>query len=154
MLTQLVAFNVDGQQYALGLQSVQRVVRMVEITPLPKSPEVVLGVVDLGSTILPVLSMRKRFGRPEAEIDLNDQLIVAETRTRTLAVAVSSVTGVIERTRKEITQAEDVVPGVEYVEGITRLGDGLLFIHDLDRFLSVEEESELQGVLSQARERG
>jgi purine-binding chemotaxis protein CheW len=154
MLNQLVAFILGEQQYALRLKAVQRVVRTVEITPLPKAPEVVLGVIDLQGSIIPVMSMRKRFGSPEPETSLSDQFIVADTATRTVALVVNSVIGVVERTPEEVAEAGKIVPGAQYVEGMTRLEDGILFIHDLDRFLSKKEEQQLDGVLAQGASRG
>jgi purine-binding chemotaxis protein CheW len=153
MLNQLVAFILDEQQYALPLTTVQRVVRMVEVTPLPKAPEIVLGVIDFQGTIIPVMSMRKRFGLLEPETSLSDQLIVADTATRSVAVVVNSVTGVVERTPEDVTKAEKIVPGLPYVEGITRLEGGILFIHNLEHFLSKNEEQQLDGLLAQAAER-
>ena len=150
MLNQLVAFILGEQQYALPLTTVQRVVRMVEVTPLPKAPEIVLGVIDFQGNIIPVMSMRKRFGLPEPETSLGDQLIVADTATRSVALVVNSVTGVVERTGEDVAEAEHIVPGLQYVEGITRLQGGILFIHNLERFLSKNEGEQLDGLLVQA----
>jgi purine-binding chemotaxis protein CheW len=63
---------------------------------------------------------------------------------------VNSVTGVLERTAEEVTEAEKIVPGAQYVESITRLEGGILFIHNLEHFLSKKEERQLDGVLAQA----
>ena len=150
MLNQLVAFTLGEQQYALPLTTVQRVVRMVEVTPLPKAPEIVLGVIDFQGNIIPVMSMRKRFGFSEPETSLGDQLIVADTATRSVALVVNSVTGVVERTGEDVAEAEQIVPGLQYVEGITRLQGGILFIHNLERFLSKNEGEQLDGLLVQA----
>jgi len=150
MVNQLVAFILGEQQYALPLTTVKRVVRMVEVTPLPKAPEVVRGVIDLQGNIIPVMNMRKRFGLVEPETGLSDQLIVADAGERSVALVVNSVIGVVERTTEEVTAAEKIVPGAQYVEGITRLEGGLLLIHDLDRFLSEKEERQLEGLLAQA----
>src|SRR6266852_4862003 len=128
MLHQLVAFTLGEQRYALPLTTVQRVVRMVEVTPLPKAPEIVLGVIDLQGDIIPIMSMRKRFGLPEPETSLTDQLIVADTATRSVALVVNSVIGVVEQTAAKVIETEKIVPGAQFVEGITRLEDGILFI--------------------------
>ncbi|HEX3822169.1 MAG TPA: chemotaxis protein CheW [Candidatus Sulfotelmatobacter sp.] len=150
MLNRLVAFILGEQQYALPLATVERVVRMVEVTPLPKAPEVVLGVIDLQGNIIPVMSMRKRLGIAEPEISLFDQLIVANAGARSVALVVNSVTGIVERTAEEVTDTETIVPGAQYVEGMTRLEDGILFIHDLARFLSPKEKRELDTLMAQA----
>lgn len=150
MLNQLVVFTLDERLYALPLARVQQVFRVVEITPLPKAPVIVLGVINLQGSIIPVMSMRIRFGLPEPEASLNDHIIVADTATRTIGLLVNSVTGVIERTPEEVTGAEKIVPGMRYVEGITKTEDGILFIHNVDRFLSVKEDQQLDGLLAQA----
>ncbi len=150
MLSQLVAFILGEQQYALPLTAVERVVRMVEVTPLPSAPEVVIGVIDLQGNIIPVMSMRQRFGMTEPEASLSDQLIVADAGARRVALVVNSVIGVVERMAEEVTAAEKIVHGAQYVEGITRLQGGLLFIHDLDRFLSKKEERQLDSLLVRA----
>ncbi len=150
MLNQLVAFTLGEQQYALPLATVRRVLRMVEVTPLPSAPEVVLGVIDIGGEITPVMSMRKRLGMTEPETSLDDQLVVADAGARSVALVVNAVTGIVERTDEEVTEAAEIVPGVRYVEGMTRLQGGILFIHDLNRFLSKKEARQLDGVLAQA----
>jgi purine-binding chemotaxis protein CheW len=121
---------------------------MVEATPLPKAPEIVLGVVSLHGTVVPVLSIRRRLGLIETEASLSDQLIVADTACRIVALVVDAVIGVVERSTEEITEAKRIVPGAQYVEGIARLEEGMLFIHDLDHFLSQHEESQLHGALA------
>ena len=57
------------------------------------------------------------------------------------------VTGVIECAEKDITSASAIVPGMEYVEGVARLKDGMILIHDLARFLSLEEKAVLEQAL-------
>jgi purine-binding chemotaxis protein CheW len=150
MLNQLVVFTLDAQLYALSLASVQRVMRVVEVTPVPKAPAIVAGVIDVQGRIIPVMSMRKRFGLPETECSLSDQIIVADTATRSVALIVNSVTGVIARAAEEITETKTIVPGAQYVEGITKLAGDILFIHNIDRFLSQKEERQLDGLLAQA----
>jgi purine-binding chemotaxis protein CheW len=150
-LNRLVVFTLNRQPYALRLESVRQVLRMVEITALPKSPDIALGVVNLHGTIVPVLSIRRRVGLPEIEGSLTDQLIVADTASRSVALVVDAVTGIVERATEEITKAARVVPGTEYVEGIAKLEEGLLFIHNLDLFLSHQEESQLHDALAKAQ---
>ena len=141
---QLLVFTLDEQRYALHLSAVERVVRVIEITPLPKAPEIVLGVINMHGRIIPVVDTRKRFRLRECEIGLSDQLIIANTDTRPVALIVDSVTGVTEQSKDTIVQAEKIVPGTEYVEGVLKLDDGMVLIHDLDGFLSLKEEKALE----------
>ncbi len=143
----LVIFTLDEQRYALHLSAVERVVLVVEVTLLPKAPEIVLGVINMQGRIIPVMNIRKRFRLPEREISLSDQLITARTSSWTVALVVDSVSGVAERSAQEVIAAEKILPGMEYVEGAAKLEDGIVFIHDLDRFLSLEEEKQLNDAM-------
>jgi purine-binding chemotaxis protein CheW len=139
----LVVFTLDEQRYALRLEAVERIVCLVEVTPLPKAPEIVLGVVNVQGRVLPVINIRRRFRLPEREEDLRDRLILARTSRRPVALAVDAVGAVVEGTVDEVIPAESIVSGTDYVDGVVKLADGLVLIHDLERFLSLEEEKEL-----------
>jgi purine-binding chemotaxis protein CheW len=139
-IDQVVVFTLEGQQYALPLSAVERIIHAVEITPLPKAPDIVLGVINMQGKIIPVINIRKRFRLPEREIKLRDQLIVANTSRQTVALVADEVSGVIERSEQEIISAEKIFPGMGYVKGVVKLEDGMILIHDIDKFLSLGEE--------------
>jgi len=143
----LIVFSLDEQRYALPLPAADRVVRMVAITPLPNAPDIILGVVNFQGRVIPVINMRRRFGLPEREIALTDQLIVAHTARRPVALVADAVLDVIACAAQSLIAAENILPGVEYVEGVVKLSDGLILIHDLDKFFSLEEESSLDQAL-------
>jgi purine-binding chemotaxis protein CheW len=146
-LNSLVVLILDEQHYALHLSVVERIIRVVEITPLPKAPEIVLGVINVRGRIIPVVNLRRRFGLPDQELSLSDQLIIAHTLRCGVALVVDAVSGIVERPDHEVVSTDNVVPGIEYVQGIMRLDDGLIMIHDLDTFLSLEEEAALDEAL-------
>jgi purine-binding chemotaxis protein CheW len=146
---QIVIFYLDGQQYALHLSAVARVVRVVEVTPLPKAPEFVLGVVNLQGRIIPVFNIRQRFRLPERELNLSDQLIVAQTSARTVGLVVDSVMGVVDLAGPELVGAHHILPELEYIEGAAKLEDGIVLIHNLEQFLSLEESRALDQVMPQ-----
>jgi purine-binding chemotaxis protein CheW len=141
---QLVVFTLDNHRYAVHLAAVERAVRVVEITPLPKAPGVVSGVINLQGRIVPVLNIRKRFRLPDRETNLSDQLLIARTAQRTVALVVDAVCDVIDHIPQETTAPPTIVPGLEYLVGVVKLADGMLFIHDLDDFLSLDEEDALK----------
>ena len=144
---QLVTFLLGDRRYALHLRAVERVIPSVDITPLPKAPEIVLGLINLRGKIIPVLNVRRRFSLPERQIELQDHFIIASTSRRIVALPVDSTGGVIEVSDQEVTAASEVLSGVEHVDGVVRLTSGMLLIHDLERFLSLEEEATLDGAL-------
>jgi purine-binding chemotaxis protein CheW len=146
---QLVVFDLEGQRYALPVSAVDRVLPMVSVSSLPHAPTVALGVINLYAQILPVLDLRRRFGLLPCEYGLAARLLVVRTSRRVLALPVDEVLGVREVATEAVTPPEAVLPGTEHVSGIVALPDGLLFIHDLEACLSLEEEQELTHALEE-----
>jgi len=144
---QLLVFRLEGQGYALYLSVVEKVVRAAEITPLPKAPEVVLGVINWMGRVVPVVDLRARFRFPSREIDLADRLIFARTAKRLVALLADAVDGVLSSAGEDVVAPDRIVPGLEYVEGVVKIADGLVLIHDLDKFLSLDEETMLDNAL-------
>jgi purine-binding chemotaxis protein CheW len=150
MASQFVVFVLDAQRYALRLSAVDRVVRVVHITPLSKAPAIVLGVVNVQGRVIPVISLRRRLRLPDREIALTDQLIVAHTARRPVALVADAVTDVLECSEQVLTVATSILPGVEHLAGVVTLDDGLILVHDLDTFLSLEDEQSLERALETA----
>jgi purine-binding chemotaxis protein CheW len=143
----LVAFRLEDQRYALHLSVVERVLRMVAVSPLPKAPAIVLGVVNFHGQVIPVLDLQRRFGLSSRSYGPSSTLLVAQTNRQRLALPVDEVLGVQEVAAEIVTLPAAVCPGIGLVVGIAALPDGVLFIHDLDAFLSLDEEQRLTEAL-------
>lgn len=146
-MLQLVVFVIEGERYALPLPAVERVLPMVAVSPLPKAPAIALGVINLHGQVIPVVDIRRRFDLPPRDYGLTARLLVARTIRRLLALPVDEVLGVREVAAEAVIPPEAVLPGIGHVAGIVALADGLLFIHDLDAFLSLDEEQQLTEAL-------
>jgi purine-binding chemotaxis protein CheW len=145
---QYVVFSLDEQSFALRLSAVERVIRAVAVTPLPNLPENVLGIFNMQGQIMPAFNTRKRFHLPEREMNLSDQLVVARARTRRVALVVDAVSGINEIEEEQVVATEEILPGIEHIEGVVKLGDSLILIHDLNKFLSLDEEKALDAGMS------
>lgn len=147
-----VVLHLGDMRVALPLQCVERVVRAAQLTALPAAPEIVLGVLNVAGQVIPAVNMRRRFRLPEHEISLTDQFIIAHAGIRTVALVADAVSGVFEHAGPDVVDAETILPGLEYIEGIMKLDDGLILIHNLDRFLSLEEASSLDRAMAMSAE--
>jgi purine-binding chemotaxis protein CheW len=145
----LVVFRIDRQRYAIELDVVERIIRAVEVTPLPHAPSIVIGVIDMEGHVLPVLNLRRRFRLAERAITPSDQFLIARTAARTVALVVDITEGVIDVAGAGIVDANQVVPGVGQIRGVVHREDGLVLIHDLEAFLSLEEGEALDRAMSE-----
>lgn len=138
-IDKLLLFAVSGLRCALPLTGIERILRAVEMSPVPKAPEIVMGLVNVQGRVIPVLDIRKLFLLPKIEISLYDQLIIARTTSRPVAILVDNVIGVVEYSDRDIVPSDELFPGIEYLQGVAKLKDGLIYIYNLDRFLAPEE---------------
>ena len=142
-----VVFSLDEQRYAFALDVVERVVRAAQVTPLPRAPELVLGVINIQGTIVPVINLRRRNSLPERKLGLDDLFVIARAGQRSVALVVDEVCGVIECEERDIRPAEEMMPGIEFVTGALKSPQGIVLVQDLEAALSIHESHVLEGAL-------
>lgn len=149
-IEKLLVFALSDLRCALQISDVERILHAVAISPVPKAPEIILGLINVRGSVIPVLNVRRLFQLPEVEMTLHDQLIIARTSSsRPVAILVDNVLGVAEFGAEDLIAPEELYPGIEYLKGITRLKDDIIYIYDLDNFLSMEEKKEIEQLLTE-----
>jgi purine-binding chemotaxis protein CheW len=141
---QLVVFSLDDQRFALGIHSVDRIVRAAEVTPLPDAPDLVHGVINIEGRIVPVVNARKRMGLPERDTEPEDFFIVVRENERYLALVADDVTPVMELAESELVAREKVLPGFGCVQGVAKDSEGIIMVLLPEKTLSKEDHDQLE----------
>lgn len=149
-LVSLVSVAIGEKRVALLASCVAEVVCAVAVVALPKAPEIVEGVINVRGRLVPVLDVRRRFGLSPQPLAPEQHLVVAFAGPREVALRVDRALELVEVDESSIEAAERVVPGAEYVAGIAALPDGLVIIHDLERFLSLDEAAGVDASIGDA----
>ena len=143
---QLVEFECKGQRLALPLACVQRAIPSAEPLPLPGAGAVVLGMLNLGGSVIAVLDLCLRLGLPDTPISPSQQILVLDLPDLRCGVVVDRIGGVSERL------LDGAVPehlgAAPFVMGMVRLEDGLRLIVDPARFLFPDEREALATALA------
>lgn len=150
-LDQIVIFTLDEQRYGIPLGVVERVVRMVEITPLPAGPDFISGVINVQGEIMPVLDLRRRFGLPGRPVELCDQLIIARCAKRSFALMTDTACEVRECTEQMLTASSEILPELPYLAGVAKLPDGLILLSDPEALLSPHEAEAIDAIMEKER---
>lgn len=145
----IVVFMIETQRYGVSLQAVERIIRLIDYTPLPQGPEIVAGVIDFQGAVIPVINLRKRFGLPAREPRLSDHLILGHTRRRRVALLADEACGLETVCESAWIPAPSILPRTGYLAGAVKRKDGLILIHDLDACLSLDEEHALDLALTE-----
>ncbi len=145
---EVLLFTVEGQRYALPSGDVRELVRAARLTPLPRAPDVVEGLLNLRGELLPVLDWRRRFRLPPRPLSPADHFIVARAGARRVVLRVDRAEGLLALEAGVLDTSPRELPGVGYVAGALKLPDGLVLVHDLATFLSEAESLALEGALA------
>jgi purine-binding chemotaxis protein CheW len=148
---QLMVFLIDDRRHAIALPVVERIVRAVAVTPLPQAPPVVLGVIDVAGQVIPVLDVRQRLRLPQRPVGPDDQFAIVRAAGRRVALVIDAAQGVVATPAHAAIRTADITPGVEYLRGVVQLPDGLVLIHDLDQFLSLDEARTLDSAMQRGK---
>ena len=136
-LLQLVTFNIAEEEFGVDILSVQEIIRLMQITTVPRAPACIEGVINLRGKVIPVIDMRKRFNLPAVKRDSHTRIIVMEFGAKIVGFLVDAVSEVLRIPASTVEPAPAVVSGVgsEYIRGVGKLDDRLLILLDLDSLL-------------------
>jgi len=143
---QVVSFQLKNEEFAVPILKVQEIIRSPEVTRVPKTPDFVEGIINLRGRVVPLISLRKRFGLEHIAIDHNTRVIVVELQGKVVGFSVDGVREVIRVQTSVIEPPPALIGGIEkeFLSGVAKLEERLLILLDLDKVLSNNEVEQLQ----------
>ena len=147
-LVQIVSFHLGSEEYGVDIAQVQEIIRMVEITHVPRAPHFMEGVINLRGQLIPIIDLRTRFGMPRAEQTKSTRIIVTEIGSKRVGIVVDSVSEVVNIPIEHVEEAPDMIAGVgtEYIQGVGKVGDRLVILLDLTMVITGEEKQQLENI--------
>ena len=88
---QLVSFRLAEEEYGIEITKIREIILMGEITRVPQTPHYVKGLINLRSTVIPVIDLRTRFALPEEELTDESRIMVLHVGTKTIGIIVDAV---------------------------------------------------------------
>lgn len=146
---QYVLFELAGQEYGVNVHQVLSIERIPEITRVPRTPDFVVGVMNLRGEVLPVIDLRKRFALESfkgVEVQREQQrIIVVKLEDITVGMIVDMVRDVLSISSDQIEPPPSLVGGIqaEYLDGMAKMGDRVMVLLNLEKTLSQKEMMEL-----------
>ncbi len=140
---QLVAFHLAGEVYGVDIALINEIIRLREITRIPRAPADVEGVINLRGKIVPILDLRLRLGLPPVARDNATRIIVIEMAECTVGMIVDGVTGVMRLPESGIEPPSKLVSDVQenYIRGVGKSDDTLVILLNLPNILRLEPET-------------
>jgi purine-binding chemotaxis protein CheW len=134
---QLLVCSLAGTPYALPIERVREIVRLRPITPMPRTPPAVRGVISLRGTIAQVVDLRLRLGLPALEPARESRIVVVGGAEGELAgLFVDAVTDVLLAPQEELRP--DAAPEGGAVAAFLARGETFVSVLDVDRVLDLD----------------
>ncbi len=137
--TQYLTFTLDEEQYAVDVVKVREVLEVPKLTRIPSMPSFMQGVINIRGSVVPVISLRSKFGMAQTERTVDTSIIVMDIErndeTLTVGCLADSVQEVIEIDPSSIEPAPHLGTKVEttFISGIGKKGEEFIIILDIDR---------------------
>lgn len=153
---QCVTFKVGGEEYAINIMQVKEIIRVTEITPVPKAPNYITGVMSLRNHLLAIMDLRIRFnlqdqtekGNSDQQQDENKRIVVVDLNGILTGIQVDSVSQVLTMEKSKIEQPPSIVKSAETdcLKGVGKLEGGkrILMLLDVSKLISDADAATLQ----------
>jgi purine-binding chemotaxis protein CheW len=134
---QMVIFTLEGQYYGINIEAVDSIIKMQPITELPHAPHFIVGLTNLRGKVLPVISLRKRFGLMEEESTKSSRIIVINVDQKEAGLIVDGVSEVETIPRKNIEPAPAMTGfnASRPIDGIAKFEDRLIILLNLGKVI-------------------
>jgi purine-binding chemotaxis protein CheW len=127
---QLVVFDLNEEAYGVDISAVQEIIRMQEITRVPRAPEFIEGVINLRGKVIPVVDLRSRFSMPGTERTDEHRIVVVDVEGQDIELPSSVIT----------------TNDSEYLTGIVKTDEKLIILLDIAKVISDSEAAALSDV--------
>jgi purine-binding chemotaxis protein CheW len=135
---QLVSFTLDKELYGIEITKVREIILITDITRIPETPGYVKGLINLRSTVIPVIDLRLRFGLPEGETTDESRIMVLQAGGKTIGIVVDAVSEVLRVKHEQIAPPPPTVAGLgrDFLSGFVKFEDKLLILLDIDKIFN------------------
>lgn len=140
-----LVFKLCEENYAVTVHAIREIIRIMEITQVPKTPPFIKGVINLRGKIIPVIDLRIKFGLKEKPYDAKTCIIIIEInedgKIRPMGVIVDTVTDVLNIQSDEIDSPPEFNNNeqMDFLHGIAKIKDNIIWLLNLDKIVSCDE---------------
>ena len=140
-----VVLKLEKELYGLDINRVRGIEKEQEVVRVPNTASYIKGIMNLRGDVIPVYSLRKKFGMPEAATD-DIQYIIVYTNGTLLALEVDNVDEIHNIEDNDIHIVPSIVTNADtrYFDKVLKTSRGLIITIDIDKLLSDDEMSQIE----------
>jgi purine-binding chemotaxis protein CheW len=135
---QFLTFQLAGEEYGVGILTVQEIRGWSAVTKVPHTPEWLLGVINLRGVVVPIIDLRLKFSLASAEYNETTVVIILTVATRVVGVVVDAVSDVITLGAAQIKPAPSLGNGANtgHIIGFGTLDERMRILMDVEKLMA------------------
>ncbi len=143
---EFLGFRLDNEEYCVWIRSIKEIIRPPEITPIPRSPADILGLISLRGTIVPIFNIRRRLGLPGGTVGPKSRIVVVVLDAGPVGMVVDHVTEVLSVDPNLLEPPPPTMGEREasLVTATVRLRDRIIGVLHLERVVAIDAEAPLR----------
>ncbi len=151
MLTKQVIFKLGDEEYGMDISLVTTIENYSGVVPMPNAPAFIIGILSLRGDVIPVYSLRKKFGMPEAAVNEKTQLLITRCNDILIGYKVDSVSEILEFPDSEIKKIPEIVrcADTRYALGVANRKERLIVLLDIVNILNEQEAAAVKDFAEQ-----
>jgi purine-binding chemotaxis protein CheW len=135
-ITQLVGFIVGEEEYAIPILNIQEIIKPIEYTRVPSTPDYVLGAFNLRGNVIPLIDLRVKFHLPAKKQNEETRYIVMKDEDNIAGFVIDKLTEAIRLKESQIEAAPETLHKKQgIISGIGKRADSILTILKVDALL-------------------
>jgi purine-binding chemotaxis protein CheW len=140
----LATFFLGREEYGVDVRLVQEIIRVSEITQVPRAPEFIKGVINLRGRIIPVVDLKRKLRLGDVEVLRQSRIVVVKIKERLIGLLVDGASQVLKVPVSTIEAAPDEVTEIDAtaIRGVAKLTGRLIILMDLNKTLALELREE------------
>jgi purine-binding chemotaxis protein CheW len=137
---EVLSCMLAAEQYGINIHRIKEIIKVRDITEVPRAPRFILGIITLRGRVIPVFDLRERLALPVTPLGRESKIVVVHHNAEFYGLVVDTVIDVSRFPVHSIESTPPVMAGVEakYIEGIGRAGDQMIILLNLDEVLNLE----------------
>src|ERR1035437_34713 len=137
-IDQVVIFSLNKQRFAIPLNMVKQIIRAVEVTSVPNTPQTICGVINYHGSVIPVYDFHQRIGISGVITKPGNRFIITSMSDFMIALRVDDIEGIKQLNNDNLTISESIQNGLD-IYGVIKTIDRLIIVYNLEAFLNSEE---------------
>lgn len=149
-LTKQVIFTLGDEEYGLDIMLVNAIEKYTDMVKIPNAPSYISGIINLRGDVIPVFSLRRKFGLPDKTIDENSKMIITKSNGILMAYEVDAVKEIMEIPSEELNETPVIVKNknTAYIKCVANISGRMILLLDHDGILSLNEKESIEDLLN------